>query len=159
MISPQHRCRVSCAWLIATLALASCASRPPVREADEAVRQLRADYLHANPGGQFNPIIQRGEVALGMRFDDVVASWGIPDARERKGDGVHERWTYTVTDAWNGDWVRYDLLFEQKALASWETMRNVASSHPLSGRDAAPLLPPLPAANSAGLTGGAVTRR
>ncbi len=159
MTSPHNRRRASCVWLIATLALASCASRPPVREADDSVRLLRAEYLQANPGGEFNPNIQRSEVALGMRFEDVVASWGIPDARERNGDGVRERWTYTVTDRWNGDWVRYDLVFEKKALASWETMRNVASSHALTERGAAPAAPPLPASSSAGLTAGGVVRR
>jgi hypothetical protein len=159
MTSPHNRRLARHVWLIATFALASCASHPPVREADDSVRQLRAEYLRANPGGEFNTNIQRSEVALGMRFEDVVASWGIPDARERKGDGIHERWTYTVTDAWNGDWVRYDLVFEKRALASWETMRNVSSSHALTGLDTAPQTPPPPAGGSAALSGAGVTRR
>jgi len=159
MISPHHGRRRSYAWLIATLALASCASHPPVRETDESVRELRTEYLQEHPGGEFNANIQHSEVVLGMRFEDVVASWGIPDARERSGDGVHERWTYTDTDPFSRDWVRYDLIFEKKALAKWETMRNVASSHDINGLPAAPALPPQPAASSSGLAGGGVVRR
>lgn len=146
MTPPHHDRRASLVWLIATLMLASCASRPPVREPDDTVRQLRAEYLQANPAGQFNRNIERGEVALGMQFADVIAAWGIPDTREREQKGARERWSYTVTDPWSRDWVRYDLVFEEKALASWETMRNVSSSHSLTGRDAAaPQLPPMPA--------------
>lgn len=157
MTSPHRSASRSVVWLFATLALASCASHPPVRDVDDAVRELRAEYIHANPHGQFNQNIERGEVVLGMRFEDVLASWGIPDARERNGDGVRERWSYTETDPWSRDWVRYDLVFEKKALASWETMRNVSSSHPLTGQPSAPV-PPQPA-TAGGIMGGGVARR
>lgn len=159
MTSPLKRGRYRHVWLIATLALASCATHPPFRDVDDSVRELRAEYLAANPYGQFNLNIERGEVALGMRFEDVLASWGIPDARERAGDRVNERWSYTLVDAWSRDWVRYDLVFEESALASWETMRNVASSHSITGRlpDAGttPALPP----GAAGLLNGGTPRR
>ncbi len=144
-------------WLIATLVLASCASSPPARDVDDAVRSLRAEYLQAHPDGPFNGNIERGEVAVGMKFEDVVASWGIPEQRERSGDGQRERWSYTVTDQWNNDWVRYDLLFESRALVAWETMRNVASSHPIDSQQRTET-PPVPT-GGAGLAGGGVTRR
>lgn len=158
MTSPHCRGRHRYAWLIATIALASCASHPPVRDVDESVRQLRAEYLHAYPDGEFTRNIERGEIALGMRFEDVVASWGIPDARERSAGKDRERWTYTITDAWSGDWVRYDFVFREDMLAAWETMRNVASSHMLSGGTS--IVPPLPAApGAAGLVSGGAPRR
>ena len=158
MTSPHRSASLSVVWLFATLVLASCASRPPVRDVEESVRELRSEYLHANPNGEFNRSIERGEVALGMRFEDVVASWGIPDSRERSGDGVRERWSYTVSDDFSRDWVRYDLVFEKKALASWESMRNVSSSHPLTGAQSAPV-PPQPSAGGAGVGGSGVARR
>jgi hypothetical protein len=126
---------------------------------DDAARQWRAEYLLANPAGQFNRNIECGEVALGMRFDDVVASWGVPDARERTGDGTHERWTYTSADGYNGDWVRYDLFFEKRALSSWETMRCIASSHPISGTVPGAGAPAAVPGGASGLVTSGVPRR
>ncbi|HEU4364681.1 MAG TPA: hypothetical protein VFT13_04375 [Candidatus Krumholzibacteria bacterium] len=159
MTWPHRRGRHRYAWLIATLVLASCAGHLPVRDVDDSVRELRAEYLRSNPHGEFNRNIERGEVAPGMRFRDVLASWGIPDARERTGHDARELWTYTIVDEWSRDWVRYDFVFEKETLASWEVMRNVSSSHSLTGQapgaGGAPVLP----GNTAGLVTGGVPRR
>jgi hypothetical protein len=119
---------------------------------------MRAAYLQSNPSGEFNKSIERGEVAVGMRFEVVVASWGIPDARERVDEGAQERWTYTITDVWSRDWIRYDFFFEKKALASWETMRNVSSGQTIGDPAPVPTGLPLPA-NGTGLVSGSAPRR
>lgn len=137
MQSPHRGYRHLAAWLFATLMLASCASGPPVRDVDDSVLARRADYLRANPQGRFNEEILRSEVATGMDFDDMLASWGIPDTRIRAGGSDSERWVYVLADPYSHDWTRYDFVFVKRHLAQWEVMRNVASSHYLHRGDSA----------------------
>ncbi len=137
MESPHRTRRHSLVWLFATLLLASCAARPPARDADDSIRDMRAGYLSAHPYGRFNDSIRSGKVAVGMNFDDVLASWGIPDTRIRDTNRSEEHWVYVLTDRWNGDSVSYEFVFVNRELTSWESMRNVASSQYLYNRDAA----------------------
>ncbi|HEX5132962.1 MAG TPA: hypothetical protein VFX92_10800 [Candidatus Krumholzibacteria bacterium] len=159
MISPHRRGRPRLAWLIATVLLASCANHPPVRVADDSIRELRAEYLHSNPDGPFTRNIERGEVALGMGFEAVLAAWGIPATREHAGTDGQERWIYVLADDWSNDWTRYEFVFDHQSLASWETVRNVSSTATLSGAIPGATATPPPVPNSYGLANGGTTRR
>jgi hypothetical protein len=155
MKSPHRRGISAAAWLIATALFASCATHPPARDADDHTLDFRTDYLQTHPNGPFNRSIERGEITLGMGYEDVLASWGIPDARERSEAQWQERWTYTVTDPWNRDWVRYDIIFEKGALSTWEIMRNVSSSDAIARDESERVLPPPMPSTGGGLLGDA----
>ena len=79
------------------------------------------------PEGRFNDHIQRGEIVRGMSLFEVLASWGIPDARVVAPEESRERWVYVLVDDLSLDWVRYDYVFGGNALLDWEITRNVAS--------------------------------
>jgi hypothetical protein len=144
MHSPHRGHWRAVAWLFATLALASCASRPPARDADDSILGMRAQYLKSHPNGRFNEEINKGEVAPGMNFDDMLASWGIPDTRIRTGTDDRERWVYVVSDEYSHDWVRYDFVFANRELTRWEQMRNVASSQYIGSPGSSSTLRSLP---------------
>ncbi|MCI0450973.1 MAG: hypothetical protein L0Z51_01130 [Candidatus Latescibacteria bacterium] len=87
---------------------------------------IRDDYMRANPNPAYKDAIARGEVVVGMGYRDVLAAWGKPDARVAVGaDDL--RWTYVLVSDNGADWVRYDFLFEERAVVEWETSRNVSS--------------------------------
>ena len=112
---------------LATSMLASCATGPPRREDTPAILEIRDEYLRTHPQGAFNGVIARGEVAVGMGYYDLLAAWGMPDARERDGARDEERWTYVLTSENQADWLRYDFVFAQRMLVEWEWSRGVAS--------------------------------
>ena len=112
--------------ILASLA-AACANVPPRRDDTPEILVLREDYLRAHPNGPFNPEIARGEVALGMGYSDMLAAWGMPDARLADPDMEQEQWTYVLRSDNGVDWVRYDFLFANRLVAEWEISRNVGT--------------------------------
>jgi hypothetical protein len=141
---------------LAACVLASCAHTPPTRNETTAIRELREDYLRRHPAGRFNDCIARGEVAVGMSFLELLAAWGIPDARERLVDREEERWTYLVREDNWADWVRYDFVFAKAELREWETTRNSAwgSLYGEQPRNSALRLPPQPSGSLGAPTDG-----
>src|SRR5262245_25953511 len=93
-----YRYRTLMLSVLAASLLASCAAGLPRRDDTPAILEIRDDYLRANPNGAFNLEIQRGEVALGMGYRDVLAAWGKPDARVAHKERDEERWTYLLED-------------------------------------------------------------
>jgi hypothetical protein len=128
--------------------LASCASQPPRRDETAAILEIRDDYLRTNPNGRFNGEIERGEVAVGMGYYDVLAAWGMPDSRVADAEHDEEWWTYVIASDNEIDWIRYDFLFAKKVVAEWEMTRNVGSGSTPFGDDARGIstrVPPTPA--------------
>lgn len=119
--------------VLAVSVVVSCANGPPRRADNPAILEIRDDYLRAHPTGRFNAEIVRGEVVVGMGYHDLLAAWGVPDARVAAADSSQERWTYVLRDDNEVDWVRYDFLFAARSVAAWETIRNVGSG--FSGLD------------------------
>jgi hypothetical protein len=114
-------------WLVAAASLIGCASSPPSRPETAAIRELRADYFRTFPEGPNNDHIQRGEVVRGMSLFEVLASWGIPDARVVATEGNHERWIYVLLDDLSLDWICFEYEFQGNALVDWTTTRNVSN--------------------------------
>jgi hypothetical protein len=112
---------------LAACLLASCAVSPPRRDETPAIREFRDQYLRSHPVGTFNDMIVRGEIAVGMGYEDVIAAWGLPDAREVSKSG-EERWSYVLVDDNGVDWMSYDFVFSEKKVVEWERSRNVASA-------------------------------
>jgi hypothetical protein len=129
-----YRYRTTLAAIVASV-VASCATGPPRRGETPAILEMRADYLSAHPAGRYNAEISRGEVVVGMGFYDVLAAWGMPDARA-VADSSQERWTYVLKDDNDVDWVRYDFLFAERAVVEWETSRNSGSGFAVIEDDA-----------------------
>ena len=130
----RYRSRTALVVLAASVVM-SCASGPPRRGDTPAILEIRADYLRAHPTGPYNAQITRGEVVVGMGFYDVLAAWGMPDARA-VADSSQERWTYVLRDDNEVDWVRYDFLFARRAVVEWETSRNAGSGFATIADDA-----------------------
>ena len=154
----RRRILARCASLLAVAGLAACATTAPSRPETPAIRELRADYLRAFPEGRFNDHIQRGEVVKGMSLYEVLASWGIPDAREVATQDNRERWVYVVVDDASLDWIRYDYLFNGNVLLDWEVTRNVANGLSLDTPEHRPSAVSLPSWASTTRPGGAPIR-
>ena len=124
-----------CLWIVGSAALTSCAPAPPTRTATPAIHELRDDYFRTFPEGPNNDHIRRGEVVKGMNLFEVLASWGIPDARVVSDEGSKERWIYVLLDDLSMDWVCYEYEFAANALIEWTTSRNVSNGLPLDTPD------------------------
>lgn len=139
--------RIVVAALIAST-LAACATSPPRRGETQAILDIRADYLRTHPEGPFNLEIARSEVALGMGYYDVLAAWGMPDARLSDNERGEERWTYVIKSDNEVDGVRYDFLFVKQVVVEWESSLDVASGFSPAhsdGRGVSMRVPPTPA--------------
>lgn len=137
---------VVAAFVVSTLA--ACATSPPRRDETQAILEIRADYLRKHPTGPFNVEIARSEVALGMGYYDVLAAWGMPDARLADAERGEERWTYVIKSDNEVDGVRYDFLFVKQVVVEWESTRDVASGFSpahADGRGVSMRVPPTPA--------------
>ncbi|HEX6790977.1 MAG TPA: hypothetical protein VF247_06680 [Candidatus Krumholzibacteria bacterium] len=122
-------------WIVASAGLAACAAAPPQRTETAAIHDLRADYFRTYPEGPNNDHIRRGEVVRGMSLYEVLASWGIPDARVVAPEQNKESWIYVVQDDLSLDWIAYEYEFRSNALVEWTTTRNVANGLPLDSPD------------------------
>ena len=120
--------------IAASAGLAACATAPPQRVETDAIHDLRADYFRTYPEGPNNDHIRRGEVVRGMSLYEVLASWGIPDARVVAPEGK-ERWIYVIQDDLSLDWIAYEYEFHGNAMVDWTTTRNVAKGLPLDSPD------------------------
>lgn len=144
---------------IAAACLAGCAGTPPSRTETAAIRDLRNDYFRTFPEGPNNDHIRRGEVVKGMNLFEVLASWGIPDARVVSNEGSKERWLYVLLDDLSLDWICYEYEFAGNALIDWSTTRNVANGLSLGTPDLRPDALSLPAwATSSQQTGAPPVR-
>ncbi|HXV12750.1 MAG TPA: hypothetical protein VEC56_00960 [Candidatus Krumholzibacteria bacterium] len=139
----------SIALAIAVALCASCAASPPRRDATPEIQAIRDDYLRANPDVVYKDAIARGEVVVGMGYQDVLAAWGRPTARVvQQGTDDAERWTYVLVSDNGTDWVRYDFFFAKWSVVQWETTRSVASGFAPARDDARGVstrVPPMPA--------------
>ena len=123
----RRRHLAHCLLILVIACATSCATAPPARIETPAIRDLREDYFRTFPEGPHNDHIRRGEVVRGMSLFEVLASWGIPDARVVSAQGDQERWMYVLLDDLSMDWVSYEYEFRNNALFTWSTSRNVAN--------------------------------
>ena len=122
-------------WMAASVWMSGCATTPPSRSETPAIRELRDDYFRSFPEGPHNDRIKRGQIVKGMSLFEVLASWGIPDARVVSTEGNHERWLYVLLDDLSLDWIGYEYEFTGNALVDWTTTRNVSNGLPLDSPD------------------------
>ena len=107
-------------FLIVTLALAtSCSKLPPSKRSDEHTTGIRAEYLQNHPDGKYNQHIAEGRVVKGMSIVEVLASWGLPNARRSVAQENSEFWTYYAKDEQTQQIVSYELVFQAKTLSKW----------------------------------------
>ena len=117
--------------IVASASLTGCATTPPSRTETPAIRDLRDDYFRTFPEGPNNDHIMRGEIVKGMSLFEVLASWGIPDARVVAAEGNRESWFYVLLDDLSLDWICYEYEFNGNSLVEWTTTRNVSNGLPL----------------------------
>jgi hypothetical protein len=125
----MHRFPHLLLWLpVAILAFVSCAPNPRIVSGTESdyLLQLRAEYLAANPDGQYNEYVSRGEVVKGMDFLAVLASWGHPDRRVKESP-QSEQWEYRDVDETSKDWLVYSFKFRGSVLEEWDLIRHFAA--------------------------------
>lgn len=116
-------------WLpVIALALTSCSTTPRKMSGTESpyLLQLRQEYLAANPEGEFNAYVEKGEVVKGMDLIAVLASWGHPNVRT-KDSPMTERWVYRDVDDVSKDWVEYTFTFQGSVLTEWDLVRHFAA--------------------------------
>jgi len=90
--------------------------------------QARSEYVQNHPAGKYNQTIMQGKVAKGMNFDEVTASWGVPNVRREITGTNYEHWIYAEKDEDTGLWGIFNLAFENGSLVYWETNEGIAMS-------------------------------
>ncbi|HET6348338.1 MAG TPA: hypothetical protein VFH88_04565 [Candidatus Krumholzibacteria bacterium] len=123
----RRRYLATCLGIAAAASLSACATAPPSRTETEAIHELRADYLRQFPEGPNNDHVRRGEVVKGMSLYEVLASWGVPDARSVSQKDNREVWTYVLMDDLSLDWLCYEYEFRNNAVTDWTVSRNISS--------------------------------
>ena len=113
--------------IFVVIAVASCSSQLKLSKDMAERSDIRQEYLHNNPDGQFNDHIVKSEVVKGMNVIEVLASWGLPDLRRRYKDVDSDVWTYYTVDKASSQIVTYDLVFEDRALMRWVVETDVMS--------------------------------
>lgn len=116
-------------WLpVLILAVSSCSYTPRKISGTESsyLLQLRQEYLAANPDGEYNAYVAKGEVVKGMDLIAVLASWGHPSIR-KKDAPLTERWVYREVDDVSKDWVEYTFTFQSSVLTEWDLVRHFAA--------------------------------
>ncbi len=110
----------------------SCAHNPKTFKETESIMQGRQDYVQLHPDGMYNEHILKGEVVKGMNLMEVLASWGLPNARRRSEGGSREYWTYYTQEEQSGDIREYELVFKEQSLVRWKITLSVAEGgyHP-----------------------------
>ncbi len=98
---------------------ASCSKLPPSSRSDEHTTSIRAEYLQNHPEGEHNAYIAEGRVVKGMGIVEVLASWGLPNARRSVAKDNSEFWTYYAKDEQTQQVVSYELVFQAKVLSKW----------------------------------------
>jgi len=117
--------------ILLPLLLIGCSSQlPRVETTQSYLLELRAEYLAANPDGEFNEHVEQGEVVKGMDYLAVLASWGLPARRATRSD-VTEDWVYREVDETTQAWVEYTFTFRHSVLDDWEIARNNAGGREL----------------------------
>ena len=113
------------------LLLIGCSSPlPRVETSPSYLLELRAEYLAMNPDGEFNVHVEQGEVVKGMDYLAVLASWGYPTRRERRGE-TREDWVYREVDETTQAWIEYTFIFRHNVLGGWDIARNSAGGRGL----------------------------
>jgi hypothetical protein len=106
----------------------SCGQLPQSARTDEQMTSIRAEYLENHPDGVYNAYIREGRVVKGMGVVEVLASWGLPNARRPGPDANVELWDYYARDEQTQAIVSYELAFTAKVLAKWTVRADIASS-------------------------------
>jgi hypothetical protein len=112
--------------------MASCAYAPRVAEENDDILSIRDDYIRAHPDGRHNEFILRGEVVKGMKYLEVLASWGYPEARLRVPERKLEYWRYLALDDASRDWLQYTFIFEKDELIEWEMTRHATKGRAMA---------------------------
>ena len=111
-------------FVLLSLLVIGCSSQLPSMETSQGyVLELRAEYLAADPDGEFNEHVKRGEVVKGMDYMAVLASWGHPARRSRRSD-VAEDWVYREVDEETDTWMEFKFSFRYSVLDDWEIARH-----------------------------------
>jgi hypothetical protein len=131
---------------VALTVMASCAYAPRVAEENDDILSIRDDYIRTHPDGSYNEFILRGEVVKGMKYLEVLASWGYPEARLRVPERKLEYWRYLARDEASRDWLQYTFIFEKDELIEWEMTRHVSKGRAMADIEFDdPTVPPSPA--------------
>jgi hypothetical protein len=117
---------IAVAALVSALAI-SCSPLPQTSRTDEQLSSIRAEYLNNHPDGKFNDHIKEGRVVKGMGILEVLASWGLPNARSASESGTSENWAYYAKDEQTNRLVSYELVFEDKVLRRWQVRADLGT--------------------------------
>ncbi|MBN1884598.1 MAG: hypothetical protein JW876_03605 [Candidatus Krumholzibacteriota bacterium] len=97
----------------------------------------REQYLVDHPGCAFIRHIRNGEIVRGMVFDEVMASWGLPNVYMASEGTPREYWIYYVQGEDTRSILIYTLLFHDSCLEQWEIdQKRFADTRIVSGGEA-----------------------
>jgi len=97
-----------------------CTGRSTVEKEYFVSPEARQFYVTEHPDGRFNEYIKNGEIIRGMDFNEVIASWGLPNVYLHSTKTPREYWFYYVEDPSSNSVLIYTLSFELDILGDWD---------------------------------------
>ena len=97
-----------------------CTGRSSIEKEYFITPEARQVYVAEHPDGQFNEHIRNGEITRGMDYNDVIASWGLPNVYLHSTKAAREFWFYYVEDVNSASVLIYTLCFEENILGDWD---------------------------------------
>jgi hypothetical protein len=103
----------------AVCAVAACSHAPQLTRHSDQTAVFRAQYLQYYAGDPFEGEIRHGIVHKTMNFMQVLAAWGLPNARTQQSWDGDETWTYFAVDEHSNSLISYDLVFTDGRVDRW----------------------------------------
>lgn len=103
----------------AVCALAACSHAPQLTRYSDQTAVFRAQYFQYYSGDPFEGEIRNGIVHKTMNFMQVLAAWGLPNARAQQSGEGNETWTYFAVDENSHSLMSYELVFTESRVARW----------------------------------------
>lgn len=116
-----------------------CTGRSGVEKEYFISPEARQGYVVEHPDGRFNEYIENGEITRGMGYNEVIASWGLPNVYLHSTKAPREYWFYYVEDVNSASVLIYTLCFDMAILGDWEIDIKRFDGQGLSVDDAAVL--------------------
>lgn len=102
----------------------SCSHAPRLDRDPDQVGAFRSEYLLTHPDDPFKKEIMNNQVRRDMSIMQVLAAWGLPNARTEVAKNGSETWTYYAIDKSSREVVGYQLVFDKNRLCHWVISAN-----------------------------------
>ncbi len=107
-------------FAVMLLVWSGCSCKSATERASLVASDSRDDYVDLHPDCRFGDLIREGEIARGMKVEEVIAAWGMPNVYAVSKKSPAEHWIYYIRDREALLMLIYTLTFEDDTLRVWD---------------------------------------